>query len=101
MGFRLRSLSLASRPYLNTKNLVFPAYNLNLSLKTRKYSTTHKDLLAALDLGEENYGVYNGSWGGSGEVVESISPIDGTVLGRVRVVSCLSFCHWTCDSAQQ
>jgi hypothetical protein len=89
MLFRLRSPLFASRLYLNATNPVFPAYSFNLLSKTRKYSTSHKELLTALDLEEENYGVYNGTWGGSGEIVESVSPIDGSVLARVRMVSLL------------
>jgi aldehyde dehydrogenase (NAD+) len=39
--------------------------------------------LKKLGLREENPGVFDGSWRGSGPVTESISPIDGTVLARV------------------
>ncbi|RKP05979.1 Seabream Antiquitin and elucidation of Its substrate specificity [Thamnocephalis sphaerospora] len=44
-------------------------------------STT--SMLAELGLKEENQGVYNGRWGGSGPVVESLNPATGEVLGRV------------------
>ncbi|KAG9292214.1 hypothetical protein G9A89_023934 [Geosiphon pyriformis] len=42
-----------------------------------------KDIFQELDLKEENYGVYHGNWEGHGEMVESVSPIDGTILGKV------------------
>lgn len=32
-------------------------------------------------------GVYDGAWGGSGEVVESKCPATGEVIGRVQTVS--------------
>src|SRR5262245_51127900 len=40
--------------------------------------------LKKLGLKAINPGVFDGAWGGSGTVVESISPIDGKVIARVR-----------------
>ncbi len=34
-----------------------------------------------------NHGAFWGEWGGSGEVLAKHSPIDGTLLGRVRQAS--------------
>ena len=34
-----------------------------------------------------NHGVFSGQWGGSGAVLEKYSPIDGTLLARVRQAS--------------
>lgn len=36
-----------------------------------------------LSSSEVNKGVFNGKWCGSGEVIESVSPIDNKILGRV------------------
>jgi aldehyde dehydrogenase (NAD+) len=43
--------------------------------------------LKKLGLKELNAGVFAGSWRGSGPVAECISPVDGTVLARVREAS--------------
>ncbi|XP_057300334.1 alpha-aminoadipic semialdehyde dehydrogenase-like [Hydractinia symbiolongicarpus] len=40
--------------------------------------------LKDLGLQEENLGVYNGTWSGSGEVVESTSPINNQVIAAVK-----------------
>src|SRR5437879_2398161 len=40
-----------------------------------------------LALSEENSGVFNGEWRGSGAKIEKISPIDGTKLATVRTAS--------------
>jgi hypothetical protein len=57
----------------------------------RHYTTASSTLVRRVfkDLGlkDENPGVYNGRWGGSGELVESINPATGEVLGRVVMVS--------------
>ncbi|HLS27355.1 MAG TPA: aldehyde dehydrogenase family protein [Opitutales bacterium] len=41
-------------------------------------------ILKNLGLSETNPGVFSGTWSGSGEVRESISPIDGKVIASVR-----------------
>ena len=45
-------------------------------------------MLSALDLPTtgEIPGVYDGTWGGSGEVYESVCPTTGEVLARVHSV---------------
>ncbi|KAF9373061.1 Alpha-aminoadipic semialdehyde dehydrogenase, partial [Podila verticillata] len=44
----------------------------------------HKAIFDQLDLQFDNKGVFNGTWGGSGPIVESLNPADGTVIGRVQ-----------------
>ena len=44
-------------------------------------------LLKKLGLNAENSGAFCGQWLGSGKILESISPIDGSVLGRVRTAT--------------
>ncbi|XP_017884690.1 alpha-aminoadipic semialdehyde dehydrogenase [Ceratina calcarata] len=43
--------------------------------------------LKQLGLSTENPGLYNGQWGGSGKVVESVSPITGQVIAKVRTAT--------------
>ncbi|MDQ2868126.1 MAG: aldehyde dehydrogenase family protein [Verrucomicrobiota bacterium] len=43
--------------------------------------------MARLGIGEENDGAFSGKWGGSGEMIEKFSPIDGKLLARVRTAS--------------
>ena len=43
--------------------------------------------LKKLGIKEVNAGVFDGAWRGSGPVTESISPIDGKVIARVREAS--------------
>ncbi|KAJ3414294.1 Alpha-aminoadipic semialdehyde dehydrogenase [Chytridiales sp. JEL 0842] len=44
----------------------------------------HKDILTQLGIKEkDNLGVYNGVWGGSGPVVQSVSPVTGEVIAEV------------------
>src|SRR4051812_31112066 len=40
-----------------------------------------------LSLKTINSGVFSGAWGGAGEVVTKRTPIDGSVLARVRTAS--------------
>ncbi|HYC71682.1 MAG TPA: aldehyde dehydrogenase family protein [Opitutaceae bacterium] len=44
-----------------------------------------------LSLKAANPGAFWGEWGGGGEVIEKRSPIDGTVLGRVRQASAADY----------
>src|SRR3954471_6546183 len=44
-------------------------------------------LFNKLGIADENSGVFNGEWSGSGPVIEKFSPIDGKLLGRVRTAS--------------
>lgn len=43
--------------------------------------------LKALGLGRVNPGVFDGEWRGSGEVLQSFSPNDGSLLGEVRTAT--------------
>ncbi len=44
-------------------------------------------VLETLGIAEENPGVFDGEWHGSGAVIDKISPIDGKLLARVRTAS--------------
>ncbi|KAF9980079.1 Alpha-aminoadipic semialdehyde dehydrogenase [Mortierella antarctica] len=44
----------------------------------------YKAIFEQLDLQFDNKGVFNGTWGGSGPIVDSVSPADGSVIGRVQ-----------------
>ena len=43
--------------------------------------------LTKLGLSDDNSGVFDGEWHGSGAVIDKISPIDGKLLARVRTAS--------------
>lgn len=54
----------------------------------RNLSTRASAILSSLDIpttGEVS-GVYDGAWGGSGEVFESVCPTTGEVVARVKSV---------------
>ena len=59
----------------------------------RALSTRASTILQALDIpaNEELPGVYDGSWKGSGDVLESVCPTTGEVIAKVRSVSMDSF----------
>ena len=44
-------------------------------------------LLRKLGLKETNLGVFDGTWSGGGKIIDSVSPVDGKLLGRVRQAS--------------
>jgi aldehyde dehydrogenase (NAD+) len=46
-----------------------------------------RDILDKMGLGGEQPGGFGGSWIGSGERLESVSPIDGKVIGTIRQVT--------------
>ncbi len=46
-----------------------------------------REILAALDLSDSNPGGFAGDWMGSGDEIEVASPIDGSRLGCVRMVT--------------
>ena len=68
---------LASRVILRTR-----------TTSSRHLSTRAATILNALDLptNAEIPGVYDGVWGGSGDVLESKCPTTAEVLGRVKTV---------------
>src|SRR6266850_7772789 len=43
-----------------------------------------RQVLKRLGIQETNSGVFSGEWSGSGKLLESVSPIDGEVMARVR-----------------
>ncbi len=49
-----------------------------------KLNSTTAAVLKKLGLKETNPGVFDGKWGGSGKIIDNISPVDGKLLGRVR-----------------
>ncbi|HVM51341.1 MAG TPA: aldehyde dehydrogenase family protein [Candidatus Acidoferrum sp.] len=52
-----------------------------------KGSVSADALLKKLGLGAENPGVFCGDWLGSGKALESVSPIDGQALAKVRTAT--------------
>src|SRR4051812_6516415 len=46
-----------------------------------------RSVLENLGITEENAGAFDGEWRGGGEVIEKRSPIDGSLLARVRTAS--------------
>ena len=59
----------------------------------RALSTRASTILQALNIpaNEELPGVYDGSWKGSGDVLQSVCPTTGEVIAKVRSVSMDSF----------
>ena len=55
----------------------------------RNLSTRASTILGALDIpcNAEVPGVYDGKWGGSGDILETVCPTTGEVLARVQSVS--------------
>jgi aldehyde dehydrogenase (NAD+) len=47
----------------------------------------HRAALRKFELDGDNPGVFNGQWGGSGKLLKSISPIDGSLLATVRTAT--------------
>lgn len=58
-----------------------------MATRTISSRTSVPALLKNLGLGPENPGVFCGEWLGGGETLESISPIDGTVLAAVTTAT--------------
>ncbi|KAJ1725051.1 Alpha-aminoadipic semialdehyde dehydrogenase, partial [Coemansia erecta] len=56
-------------------------------LSTSRALQTTSATLKALHLDSFNLGVYNGAWGGSGSIVETLNPATGEVLGAVQQAS--------------
>ena len=52
-----------------------------------KSAPKNSAVLRKLGLKDINPGVFDGKWYGSGKVIDSLSPIDGKLLGRVRQAS--------------
>lgn len=54
----------------------------------RMLSTRASAILSALDIPttQEVPGVYDGTWGGTGDLLESVCPATGEVLARVQSV---------------
>jgi aldehyde dehydrogenase (NAD+) len=54
---------------------------------SRTSSTSPKSVLQKLGLAASTAGVFGGEWSGSGKILESISPIDGKLLAKVRTAT--------------
>ncbi|KAG0240553.1 Alpha-aminoadipic semialdehyde dehydrogenase [Actinomortierella wolfii] len=74
-ALRLRS-TVASRARIQPMTV--------MRYSTGKVAEKHRAIFEALDLEFENKGVFNGKWGGSGPIVESVNPADGSVIGRIQ-----------------
>ena len=57
-----------------------------MSAKSISVSSVAKAIFPQLGLSSKslNGGVFSGAWGGSGAVLEKYSPVDGSLLGRVK-----------------
>ncbi|KOC66630.1 Putative aldehyde dehydrogenase family 7 member A1 like protein [Habropoda laboriosa] len=59
-------------------------YILQLQMSRHLVTDPKYGFLKQLGLTTENPGLYDGRWGGSGKVIESISPATGKVIAKVR-----------------
>jgi len=75
MALRLARLAGVTRRHVNLT-----------AIRAASTNFSRYPFLKELGLQEENAGVFDGEWFGSGEVVTSYSPIDNEPLGRVRLV---------------
>ncbi|KIJ16358.1 hypothetical protein PAXINDRAFT_75627, partial [Paxillus involutus ATCC 200175] len=59
------------------------------NVSVRNLSTRASSILNALDMlsTSEIPGMYDGQWGGSGDILESVCPTTGEVLARVQSAS--------------
>ncbi|KAJ2343560.1 hypothetical protein GGH91_003160, partial [Coemansia sp. RSA 2671] len=57
------------------------------AFSTTSTARTTSVTLKALGLDSYNLGVYNGEWSGNGDVVETVNPATGEVLGAVQQAS--------------
>jgi aldehyde dehydrogenase (NAD+) len=49
--------------------------------------TEAREILSALDLSDANLGGFAGTWTGSGDELDVVSPVDGRRLATVRMVT--------------
>ncbi|MEI9864355.1 MAG: aldehyde dehydrogenase family protein [Limisphaerales bacterium] len=57
----------------------------------KKNSSSNVALFKRLGLRENNPGVFNGTWSGSGKVLRSVSPVDGKLLATVRLATAAEY----------
>jgi aldehyde dehydrogenase (NAD+) len=55
--------------------------------QTNGFGNDRREILKRLGIEETNAGVFSGEWSGSGKLLESVSPIDGEVIARVRTAT--------------
>ncbi|KAJ1800007.1 Alpha-aminoadipic semialdehyde dehydrogenase [Coemansia sp. RSA 2399] len=72
--------SKAARPLRFARRMRANSASFSTTAATRTTSVT----LKALGLDSYNLGVFNGKWGGNGDVVETVNPATGEVLGAVQ-----------------
>lgn len=80
------SLALC-RPLLLRRRLLAPCRRLTACSMSLLVTRPQYAWLKELGLREENDGVYNGSWGGRGEVITSYCPANNEPIARVRQAS--------------
>ena len=71
-------------------------------MKSSSVASVAKSIFPKLGLSAKaiNPGVFDGRWGGGGEVLEKYSPIDGSLLGRVKQAASADF-ERTVEAAQR
>lgn len=78
-------------PVISQRSASLAAAKAQLSTRgVRALSSRATQVLQAVGLptdGSSIPGVYDGSWGGSGEIIETLCPATGEVIGRVQTVS--------------
>ncbi|KAK2823548.1 hypothetical protein Q7C36_020148 [Tachysurus vachellii] len=80
-----RTLALASlRHFALRKKLCSLSIRQTAAMSTLLINQPKYSWLKELGLSEENPGVYNGTWGGKGEVVTSYCPANNEPIARVR-----------------
>ena len=57
----------------------------------KKNTSSNAALFRRLGLRENNPGVFNGAWNGSGKILRSASPIDGRLLAKVRLATAAEY----------
>jgi delta 1-pyrroline-5-carboxylate dehydrogenase len=72
-------LSLARGKQLQSSRLL-----TQLAMRRLSASATQYPFLKELGLSDQNQGVYNGQWFGSGDVYTSVSPVNGQPIASVR-----------------
>lgn len=85
-----------------TRNLVIRTsrtVSVRAGVQARNLSSRASSILSALDIPIEKEipGVYDGVWGGSGDILESVCPTTGEVLARVQSVSLFIFRKSLCE----
>ncbi|XP_058798604.1 putative aldehyde dehydrogenase family 7 member A1 homolog [Phymastichus coffea] len=70
---------------VGSKNLCL--YYCNTSLQLFQFIRNKYDFLHELGIENENPGYFDGKWGGTGKVLESISPASGCMIAKIQMPS--------------